>query len=148
WQGASLWISDATRAQGVEPRRTDFHSHHAIQVTLGLGGWFKLDTADAQVRGDVVAVAAGVQHLFGAEGLMAFLFIEPESRLGRAIGRRLFKEAELVAIPPKTLGDLLDRILAVYRAPVRNDAALVSLGRELLAKLAADAVGEEPDLRI
>jgi len=148
WQGASLWISDATRAKGVEPRRTDFHAHHAIQITLSMGGWFKLDTADAHARGDVVAVAADAQHVFEAEGLMAFLFVEPESRLGRAIGRRWFNGAELVAIPPDVLGDFRERITTAYSAAVRNDAALASLGRALLATLSADAVAEEPDSRI
>lgn len=148
WQGASLWVSDATRAQGPEPRRTDFHAHHAIQITLSLGGSFKLSTADARVSGDAVAVSADAQHIFEAEGLMAFLFIEPESRLGRAITRRLFNGAELVAIPLETLGDIRQRIASAYRAPVRNDAALATLGRELLAMLSADAMAEEPDLRI
>lgn len=37
WEGAALWLIDATRAKTL-PRRTDFHAHHAIQVTLSLGG--------------------------------------------------------------------------------------------------------------
>lgn len=148
WQGASLWISDATRAQGVEPRRTDFHAHHAIQVTVSLGGWFKLDTASVQMRGDVVAVGADVPHILEAEGLMAFLFVEPESRLGRAISGRLFKDAESVAISPRTLRDFRERIVAAYRTPGRNEAELTMLGRELLATLGADSEAEEPDPRI
>lgn len=44
WEGASLWIVDATPPAGVTPRRTDFHAHHAIQVTISLGGSFALRT--------------------------------------------------------------------------------------------------------
>jgi AraC-like DNA-binding protein len=148
WQGASLWVSDATRARGAAPRRTDFHAHHAIQATISLGGWFKLDTANASVRGEAVAVAADVEHVFEAEGLMAFLFVEPESRQGRAIRAGLFGDAQLVAVPPEALGDFRERVAAALASPSRDDAALIALGRELLARLSADAASEEPDPRI
>jgi len=148
WQGASLWVSDATRARGVEPRRTDFHAHHAIQMTISLGGWFKLDTAEASVRGEAVAVAADMEHVFEAEGLMAFLFVEPESRQGRAISRRLFAEGGLAAIPAEALGDFREKMAAAFAAPKRDDAALIAIGRELLARVSADTKAEEPDPRI
>jgi AraC family transcriptional regulator len=148
WQGASLWIVDATPIKERETKRTDFHAHHAVQVTLALDGWFRLDTKDAHVRGDAAAVAADTQHAFEPEGLMALIFIEPESRTGRAVARRLFDGAELVAIPSGILGDLRKRIAAAFRAPVRNDTTLVGLGRELVAALSGDAIDREPDVRI
>lgn len=148
WEGASLWISDATRARGVEPRLTDFHAHHAIQLTISLGGWFRLGTADAHVRGDAVAVAADTKHIFEAEGLMAFVFVDPESQAGRVISQRLFAGGALAAIPPGMLGDFRERITAAYAAPVRNDAALVEQSCALLTRLGADAAAEEPDARI
>jgi AraC family transcriptional regulator len=148
WEGASLWISDATRAKGVEPRRTDFHAHHAIQLTISLGGWFKLDTADAHVRGDAVAVAADAEHIFEAEGLMAFIFVDPESRSGRAISERLFAGDVLAAIPPDMLGNFCERVAAAHTASVRNDAAFVEEAHALLGRLGADAVAGEPDGRI
>ncbi len=148
WEGASLWIVDATPLKERETKRTDFHAHHAVQVTLALDGQFRLDTKDAHVRGDAVAVAADAQHAFEPEGLMAIIFIEPESRTGRAVANRLFDGAELAAIPPGMLGDLRERITAAYRAQVRNDTKLVSLGRELVAALGAGAIAGEPDARI
>jgi AraC family transcriptional regulator len=148
WQGASLWIVDATPLKERETKRTDFHAHHAIQVTLALNGWFRLDTNDAHVRGNAAAVAADAEHAFEPDGLMAILFIEPESRLGRAVAHQLFDGGELAAIPAGMLGDLRERVAAAFRAPVRNDAMLVSLGRELAAALGADATAVEPDARI
>ena len=82
------------------------------------------------------------------EGLMAIVFIEPESRVGRAVARRLFDGAGLAAIPPEILGDLRERIAAAYRAPVRDDTKLQALGRELVAALSANTVATEPDARI
>src|SRR5690349_13501106 len=124
WQGASLWVVDATPIKERETKRTDFHAHHAVQVTLALDGRFHLETKDAHVRGNAVAVAADAEHAFEPDGLMAILFIEPESRVGRAVARRFFDGVELVAIPPKMLGDLHERIAAAYRAPARNDTLL------------------------
>jgi AraC-like DNA-binding protein len=148
WQGASLWVVDAVPTKERQTKRTDFHAHHAVQVTIALEGRFRLDTRDAHVEGKAAAVAADTEHAFEPEGLMAILFIEPESRAGRAVARRLFDGAGLSAIPPGLLGDLGKRIAAAYRAPVRNDATLMGLGRELVAALSADTVAAEPDVRI
>ena len=148
WEGGGLWIVDATPARGSEPRRTDVHAHHAIQITIGLGGWFKLDTIDAHARGEVVAVAADVRHVFEAEGLVAFVFIEPESRLGRAIAAKLFQGDELIAIPDGVLCDFPARLAAAYRNSHRDDTALIELGRALVGALAADAKAGAPDLRV
>lgn len=148
WQGASLWVVDATPISERETKRTDFHAHHAVQVTLALDGQFRLDTRDAHISGHAVAVAADAQHAFEPEGLMTLIFIEPESRAGRAVARRLFAGAELTAIPSNILGDLRERITAAYRGPVRSDVLLVNLGRELVAALGVDAFAGEPDPRI
>jgi AraC family transcriptional regulator len=147
WEGASLWIVDATKAQS-EGRSTDFHAHHAIQVTLSLGGQFRLATADKHVPGDGVAVAADVEHVFQAEGLLAFVFIEPESRAGRAVARRLFDQAPIAAVPEKVWSGFRERLIAAFRSTDRNDAALIELGRGLVAALGENVKAEEPDPRI
>ncbi len=146
WEGASLWIVDATK--GPKDRRTDFHAHHAIQVSISLGGWFTLDTADTQVRADAVAVAADASHIYGAEGLNAFLFIEPESRAGRAVTRQFLGDTELSAIPPECLSDFREAATAAYRHPKRDDAALIDLGRKLTQALAGETRGDIPDHRV
>ncbi|MEJ0023264.1 MAG: AraC family transcriptional regulator [Alphaproteobacteria bacterium] len=148
WEGASLWVVDATPVTGPEPRRTDFHAHHAIQVTISLGGHFKLATEDVSVPGEVVAVAADARHVFEAEGLIAFIFIEPECRLGRAVSNRLFSKAKLAAVSPELLGDFRERAAATFRSAQRNDSNLIDLGRAAAAALAADAKADAPDLRI
>lgn len=115
WEGGSLWVVDATRATTPTPRRTDPHAHHAIQVTLSLGGWFRLDIDGPEVRGDAVAVAPDATHVFEAEGLLALLFVEPESRTGRAISRTLFDGRDLASVPPAMLADFGARIAANFR---------------------------------
>jgi AraC-like DNA-binding protein len=148
WEGAGLWVVDATPVASRQSRQTDPHSHHAIQITIGLGGEFKLSTSSATAEGQVLAVNADVEHVFAAEGLVAFVFVEPESRAGRAIARKLFEHADLVSIPPEWLGDLPARIAAAFGSPVRDEAAFTDLGRSAVAALAADSAAIAPDVRI
>lgn len=148
WEGGALWVVDATAPATPKPRRTDLHAHHAIQVTISLGGHFRLDTPSSHVGGDAVAVAADAGHTFEAEGLFALLFIEPESRLGRATASRLFDGVELAAVAPDFLGDYRERIATAFRAADRNDALVVDLGRSLIARIAGDTRADVPDLRV
>jgi AraC family transcriptional regulator len=149
WEGGALWVVEATPAATRGTQRTDRHAHHAIQVTLGLGGHFSLDTADTHVAGDAVAVAPDAGHTFEAEGLIALLFIAPESRHGRAIAAQIFSGASLAAVPSTLLGDFRARITAAFRATSRiEDAVFVDLGRGLISHMAGSARADVPDLRI
>ncbi len=146
WEGASLWIVDAAQARIGETERADFHAHHAIQISLALGGWFQLDTQDAHIRSEVAAVAADTKHVINAEGLTGIVFIEPESAAGRAIARRLFADRELVVVENEIIGDLRERLATASTA--QDDHALIALGRELVSTLSAGAVTNDADPRI
>jgi len=147
WEGGSLWVVNATSTLEGD-RRTEPHAHHAIQVTLSLGGQFRLSTGGPEVGGDAVAVAADATHVFGAEGLVALLFVEPDGRTGRAISDTLFKDNDLAPIPPEMLGDFPGRIVANFRGATRDDRALADLGRGLAARMAGAAAPREPDPRV
>lgn len=146
WDGGSLWLVDALPNRSPAPRRTDPHAHHAIQVTLSLGGWFRLDTPDAHLDGEAAAVGADVSHVFQAEGLIALLFIEPESRAGRAVAKRLLGDAGLVRIPEEVVEGARSRLLAAYQSG--DDGALIEAGRDLIARLAGETIAHSPDLRV
>lgn len=148
WEGGALWVINATPQITRETQRTDLHAHHAIQVTLSLGGRFRLDTPEIHVGGDAVAVAPDAEHTFAAEGLFAILFVEPESRQGRAIAAQLFQGAVLAAVPQAMLGDFRERIAEAFRAPEREGAVFVNLGRALVTHMAGSARGDVPDLRV
>lgn len=148
WEGGSPWVVNASPAATRTTKRTELHAHHAIQVILSLGGSFQLDTDEPDIRGDAVAVAADVTHVFGAEGLIALLFVEPESRIGRAISATLFDGRGIAAVTPWPLMDFGTRIAANFISPGRNDRALIELGRGLAARLAGGAQAREPDPRV
>jgi hypothetical protein len=83
WEGGGLWLLEVPPPTTV--RRTDFHAHHAIQVTLALDGVFRLEAPDRALEGPAAVVAADVRHAFEPVGVVGLLFLEPESPEGRAI---------------------------------------------------------------
>jgi AraC-like DNA-binding protein len=146
WEGGSLWVVDAI-PKARQPR-TEPHAHHAIQVTLAMGGHIRFLASELDMSGPAIAVASDAVHVFEATGLMAHLFIEPESRSGRIIARALLKGGPLAAVPSALVADLAERIAAHFCSPTRDDDALVELGRALIDRLAGGATGDAPDLRV
>jgi AraC-like DNA-binding protein len=94
WQGGSLWI-------GQGRGRTQWHAHHAHQIVVAPEGAFRFRTA-AQGRWqsfEGALVPSHCTHQFEVDGIaMAHLFVEPESRAGRALTDR-FGAAAVCPLP-------------------------------------------------
>src|SRR4051812_19879866 len=86
WEGASLWMLEGEQ----ESAELQSHSHHAIQLTFQLKGWFEVVVAGERLTGPVTAIASDVAHSFRASGAVAFLFVAPESSVGRALQSEFF----------------------------------------------------------
>lgn len=109
-QGLSVWVLEAPDGFGD----ADFHSHHAIQITACLSGTLTLESGEAAMTGEAIAVAADARHRFAARGLLAFIFVEPESRAGRALDSKLFADAPLAAIEPGQIMPSLSGLRATF----------------------------------
>jgi len=142
WEGASLWILSAPPRQKYP--KTDPHSHHVVQVTLALSGRIYFDGEAERISGKVVAIAPDSRHAFKGTGLVAHLFVAPDGQAGRQIARRLFANGPIASIPARQLGDLPARLKATFEDPGHTDDDLRALGRSLIARLAARAVGAHP----
>jgi AraC-like DNA-binding protein len=84
WQGGSLWIGEG---QG----RTQYHEHHAHQLTVARSGDFRFrtDAEGAWSTFEGAIVPSHCSHQFEVDGIaLAHLFVEPESRAGRALTAR------------------------------------------------------------
>lgn len=138
---------EALPARGESPNKTAPHAHHAIQITLSLGGRFELTTKGQAVAGDA-AVAADVEHVFAAQGHIALLFVEPESKAGRAIANTIIGKNGLAPIPDGLVADLVNRLSAESRNPKANESVLKDIGRALVGRLAGLATAELPDPRV
>jgi AraC-like DNA-binding protein len=133
WEGGGLWLFEVPPPTRV--RKTDFHAHHAIQVTLALDGVFRLEVGGQIVEGPAAVVAADVRHAFEPVGLIGLLFIEPESPEGRAVQTAWLADRPVVAIGERRAKELCDALAAGFRARAA-DAELAELGRGFAARLA------------
>lgn len=140
WPGGSLWIG---RSQG----RTEWHAHHAHQLALAPEGELRFrSAAQGSWTGFAGAlVPSNCAHQFEIDGLRVLhLFVEPESRAGRALMRR-FGAAQVAALPTdqaRSTAQLLFSAFAVDAgAPAMRQAAAAAIG-------ALCGAGTEPDAEL
>jgi AraC family transcriptional regulator len=114
---------------------------------MSLGGRFELRTSDQRIAANA-DVAPDVSHIFEAVGPIAILFVEPESRSGRAIAHSLFEGTSLAPIPFALVGDLIERLKLASGDANKDDASLIALGRSFVARLAGLVEAELPDPRV
>lgn len=147
WEGASLWILQAP--PGEQYPKTDFHSHHAVQVTIALSGQIEFDSHTELTSGVAIAVAPDAEHAFQGTGLVAHLFVASDGLAGRQIMRRLFPTRPIVAIGAEQLGDLPTQLRMSFDDPRQRDEDMRALGQALVTRLAGEDVHvERPDARI
>lgn len=140
WRGGSLWIG-----RSGEP--TDFHAHHAIQVSL------PLDQDEVRFRqpGESwhgypgAMIAAHQSHAFEARGAtVTMLFVEPESRSGLALQQRC-RRAGILALDPAPLRDQVISLNAAYQRSA-SDLELVERASAVIELLAANSPAPPPAL--
>jgi len=128
WQGGSLWIMRVPGGPGVKAR-TDVHAHHALQITLALDAHFQLHSEGRSIPGPAVLVGADAGHAFEPVGLIALLFVEPESAAGRTLSATLLADEPFAPIPQNILGDFPEQIAAAFDDPAQDDERLRQIGR-------------------
>jgi len=141
WEGASLWAFDVPPGRGA-PATTRLHAHHAIQITLSAGGRFAIRTETGRAEGPLVLVAPDVSHAFEPEGGIALLFVEPESRAGRALMHRM-AGAPMTRLDGALPEDVPTRLSGIWSDPRPDDGVIVALGQSVLE----DLVGSTPSPR-
>lgn len=137
WQGGSLWI-------GQGRGRTEWHAHHAHQLTLAPTGSFRFRTEQEGKweSFEGALVPSRCTHQFEIDGVaMAHLFVEPESRAGRALAERF--GASAVSRLPAADGDAAARALFDAFAATPTRERMVAAAAEVLADLCGATT--EPD---
>lgn len=142
WLGGSLWIG---RGSG----HTQWHAHHAHQVTLPLQGAFRFRTeADGPwtAYGGAALVPSLCTHQFSIDAgtETAHLFIEPESRAGRALSVQ-FGRGAIAVLPTAPAQAAARRLHAALHAPGGPcSGTLADAGRQCVQLLCGAPAGE-PD---
>ncbi|MCQ8119489.1 AraC family transcriptional regulator [Methylomonas rosea] len=131
WRGGSLWIGRAG-----EP--TDFHSHHAVQITFSFsedGVRFRRPNGPWNIYKAAI-IAAHQVHAFEARGkFVAMIFVEPESREGRVL-HQIGLEEGISSLTHNTLAHELAALAASYKEGAL-DSELAASARFVITKLAA-----------
>lgn len=138
WDGGCLLVS---RALGVTP----MHAHYAIQIAFGSEPGIRFRTRDTDPWGEFggVVIASRQPHTMDATVVRsnAVLFIEPETREGRALAER-FPHDGISPIPGEVLRDLVPALFAAWHEE-RSAAALEAAARRVVFALTG---GVEPSV--
>ncbi|MCW5664044.1 MAG: helix-turn-helix transcriptional regulator [Piscinibacter sp.] len=129
WPGGSLWIG---RGQG----RTEWHVHHAHQIVVVPTGQvrFRTDASGAWQAFDAAFVPSHRPHQFDTVAQpMAHLFVEPESRAGRALTERF--GADAVAALPVADGRAAAHSLFEALAATPQRETMTEVAAQVLARL-------------
>ncbi|MEZ5566682.1 MAG: AraC family transcriptional regulator [Gammaproteobacteria bacterium] len=146
WEGGSLWVFSIP-GTSTAPRRNAMHSHHAFQLTFSLGGKFSLHLDDRVISGLAGLVVPDTPHALEASGLVAHLFVEPESPAGRALTQLTAGQ------PAKTLSveqarDAPTLIKGAFEHPDDRRDALREVGQLICQRIAGHVSGTELDPRV
>lgn len=142
-RGISVWVLEAPHGFGD----AQFHAHHAIQLTCSLSGRLMLESEGCRHDSRLLAVDADASHRFEAEGLLAFVFVEPESRQGRALRERLFIGDRLVELTEPVAAEMLAPLAATFDRDL-PPSDLLRAGQMLVERLAGSEPERAPDPRI
>jgi AraC-like DNA-binding protein len=83
------------------------HAHHAIQVTFGLSGTFRIRVGGVDMETESLVLSKNIEHRFAAGGSRILLIlIEPESSLGRQIASRMTAPYQELPYARGDLGDI------------------------------------------
>lgn len=77
------------------------HRHHALQISIGLGGAFDFECDGQSVRAEGVVAGSDILHRLDSRGMeVAVLLLEPEEVHARRIRMRWLENNTFVALPP------------------------------------------------
>ena len=145
WEGGSLWVFDVPPS-ATAPTRNARHAHHAFQLSFALGGRFALHLADRVLPGPAALVAPDTPHAFEAQGLVALLFVEPESRAGQALVR-LMAGDPAATLSAEQARDAPSLIRQAFQSKDRK-TALSETGRQICDRIAGHVATTTLDRRV
>jgi AraC family transcriptional regulator len=142
-QGVCVWVLEAPDGFGD----AQFHSHHAIQIAVSLWGALTLASEAECITGQAIGVATDARHRLDAHGLLVLIFVEPESRAGRALQQLLFIDAELARLDGEGLLGEVEPLAATFEDQLSVED-LLHIGRAVVEDLVPGGSARTPDARV
>lgn len=147
WDGGGLWMFQVPVLPETR-KSTDFHAHHAIQITLALDGEFNLHLPDRTAPGPAVMVSADVSHAFEPTGLIGLLFVDPDTAAGRALLEGPLARKDAVALSAEQTLSLQAAMRALHARREASDADWREVGQGLIASFVGAVEAPPADQRI
>jgi AraC family transcriptional regulator len=130
WEGGFLVIGAAVAI-------TPMHSHYAIQVAFGSEPGIRFRPSDREpwTEYDGVVISSRQPHTMNASTVPydAVLFVEPETREGRALTER-FSASGITALPGELISDVGSALFDTWRN-VRTAAAVEAAAKAVITRL-------------
>lgn len=142
-QGFAAWALEAPEGFGD----AGFHTHHAIQLSLSFTGSLSLSCDGTTLAARHIAVAAHRLHRFEADGLVSFIFVEPESRAGRALTEQLLRGRPMAEIEHSEFAGAVARLREAFD-PGLTRAEMLAIAASAVEALVGEAAPALPDARI
>ena len=144
WDDASLWLGKGTGT-------TQWHEHHAHQLTVALQGCFRFRSAAAGrwTTYQAAVVPSHCRHQFEIEGAtVAHLFVEPESPAGRALTARFSRGsvAEVSRDDARDATDLLRPLAESTASSTPSSERMVDGAKAAIAVLSGAAIRPDREL--
>jgi len=142
WDG-TVTLQDCAAVYVGRTDQNTAHAHVAVQLAVGVDGKVAVYTSDRCIRARAVVIRPLAEHRVGAGREVVFVYVEPQSPIGRGLITTLGEHAamslpdrgllnEACGTDPLGLLDRLTRSLGVHRCPpldVRLTRALEALER-------------------
>jgi AraC family transcriptional regulator len=147
WDGGCLLIG---RAHGITP----MHSHYAIQIAFGLVHGIRFRPHDEQEWSAYAGVIIASRETHSMDATVvpgnAVIFIEPETREGRALTERFLRNGGIVALPDEVLAECVPNLFRAWSTE-RSLPAIAAAGQMIVHALsggvAPSVVSDERILR-
>lgn len=142
WSGGSLWIG-----QSLAP--SELHAHHAIQVCVGLASspQFRTDDSAPWTSYRAAVIPPDLPHTYQAPGMMvAHLFCEPESALGRGLLAEFGRE-RIAGVLWAKIDPFAQALRSAFDAGA-DDEELEAIALDTLQELSGHEPAGEIDQRI
>jgi AraC family transcriptional regulator len=146
WEGGSLWVVNGPKASATSYRNA-MHAHHALQLNFSLGGTFRFHLEDRIIPGPFSVIGPDTPHAIEGNGLVALLFIEPESRPGRTI-LKLLQGQPVAQITFEQARDAPALILDAFNDQRDASNALKQTGITICNRIGEHMRAAEPDRRV
>ena len=132
WDGGCLFLS--SRSPGITP----MHAHYAIQIAFGAerGIGFRANEREPWAWYDGAIIPSRQPHTMDATQVSAsaVLFVEPETREGRALAERYLRGG-ISALPDDVLARVSSPLFAAWRDE-GTEAAITAAARRVVQELA------------